>query len=473
MLTTIFIIGYSYIFESPQATKNLFNLNSRFKPKLTKTQKYPIEKFNKTKFEIKGVNLGGWLVTEPFITPSLFLDANNSFINHSQSNVTIVDELTMCKYLGQENAHMVLTNHYDTWITEKDIQHIKNEGFNLVRIPIGHWAWKDAGSMDSYVGGIKYHDYFVGGIQLQYLNRLLEWCRKYGLKAWIDLHTAPGSQNGFDNSGQRILPSEGELGWLSYPNSREVTLAVLKALYTEYTSEKWHDVVHAIEVLNEPNSMKISTEKILNFLSETLSDYAQLNTNIPLVIQNAFLNVAFWQEYKKDLDLPIIIDYHHYEVFDYSLLMNSQQSRLANIFNLANSFAEAQKTSYIVVGEWSGAITDCAIWLNGLGIGSRFDGTFYDTFKDLKGDLSIFGICKSQKDICDWDDDYKIRVRQFIEAQLVSYTKKANGWIFWNWKTESAPEWSYLDLVEHDLFPKPFENYIYFHKNGTLKFSDS
>ena len=35
-----------------------------------------------------------------------------------------------------------------------------------------------------------------------YLKRLIKWADQLGLKVLLDIHAAPGSQNGFDNSGR-------------------------------------------------------------------------------------------------------------------------------------------------------------------------------------------------------------------------------------------------------------------------------
>ena len=35
-----------------------------------------------------------------------------------------------------------------------------------------------------------------------YLKRLVKWAQEFGLKIMLDIHAAPGSQNGFDNSGR-------------------------------------------------------------------------------------------------------------------------------------------------------------------------------------------------------------------------------------------------------------------------------
>ncbi len=64
-------------------------------------------------------------------------------------------------------------------------------GLNHVRLPIGFWAYDVSGG-EPYIQG-----------QAEYLDRAIGWAGNHGLKVLIDLHGAPGSQNGFDNSGRR------------------------------------------------------------------------------------------------------------------------------------------------------------------------------------------------------------------------------------------------------------------------------
>lgn len=45
-------------------------------------------------------------------------------------------------------------------------------------------------------------------------------------------------------------------------------------------------------------------------------------------------------------------------------------------------------------------------------------------------------------------------MRGLIEAQLDTYEKHANGWLFWNSKTElGAHEWDALAPLDAGLFP--------------------
>lgn len=147
---------------------------------------------------VKGITIGGWLVSEPYITPSLYRNASE-LAAKSGNNSEIIDEFTFCDVLGYEQAQSLLQDHWESWINEADFKQISDDGFNLVRIPIGYWAWKQDYETNRYVGNITYTDPYVGnGLQLKYLEKALSWAEQYSLNVWIDLHGAPSSQNGFD-----------------------------------------------------------------------------------------------------------------------------------------------------------------------------------------------------------------------------------------------------------------------------------
>jgi|SRR6185312_1228466 len=127
---------------------------------------------------IRGVNLGGWLVLEPFITPSLFTAAG------------VIDEWTLCASLGPTEAKKVMDNHYATFYTEDDFKQIASYGLNFVRLPVGYWA------VDIVDG-----EPYVPDLSWTYLLKGINWARKYGLRVLLDLHAVPGSQNGWNHSG--------------------------------------------------------------------------------------------------------------------------------------------------------------------------------------------------------------------------------------------------------------------------------
>lgn len=436
---------------------------------------------------VKGITIGGWLLSEPYITPSLYNNATD-LATTIGNNSEIVDEFTLCDVLGYDQALSLLQDHWESWINEEDFRQIKNDGFNLVRIPIGYWAWKQDYEANSYIDNITYTDPYVGeGLQLKYLEAALSWAQKYGLNVWIDLHGAPSSQNGFDNSGERDLYSE-KLGWLATSGSRNLTMAVWKSIFASYLNLGSDSPIVGIEIMNEPLSPKLDSDQVTHYFYEAFKLFKNKqdsNDNTTFVIHDAFMEIGHWNlhfnpEYTNvssqfsnisNLSFSsqdVLVDHHHYEVFSDSQLNNTQYQRLLSIMDYGDSIQDELSYHPAVVGEWSAAITDCATWLNGVGVGARYDGSYYNTTNFSTADKPI-GFCTSQQPIGNWTKQYKRQVRQFVEAQLAAYSTRTTGWIFWNWKTESAPEWDYIQLKQHDLFPRPFDNYTYFDTSGALK----
>jgi glucan 1,3-beta-glucosidase len=119
--------------------------------------------------KVWGVNLGGWLLLEPWITPSIFEAAGDS----------AVDEWTLSLTLGKQRAFDTLSSHWRSWITASDFAAIAAAGLNHVRIPVGYWAVSPLDN-EPYVQG-----------QLDVLDIAIGWARSTGLKVIIDLHGGP------------------------------------------------------------------------------------------------------------------------------------------------------------------------------------------------------------------------------------------------------------------------------------------
>lgn len=80
--------------------------------------------------------------------------------------------------------------HWENWYTEDHIANLSTRGVNFVRLPIGDWTLVPYGP---YIG-------CMDGAQ-DYIDWMFDICAKYNIKILMDVHTAKGSQNGFDNSG--------------------------------------------------------------------------------------------------------------------------------------------------------------------------------------------------------------------------------------------------------------------------------
>lgn len=365
--------------------------------------------------KVRGVNLGGWFVLEPWITPSIFGE-------WSSSN-TVVDEYTYTKTLGKAEASSRLNNHWNTFITQADFNAIAQAGLNHVRIPIGYWAVAPLGG-DPYVQG-----------QLDVLDKAINWARGAGLKVMLDLHGAPGSQNGFDNSGKY-----GSIDW-QQGDTVSQTLTALKNLANRYKGDT--DVVTAVELLNEPLGPRLNMGGVQDFYSKGSQTVQSASSNFAIALHDAFQ--TDWSGFGGGVD-NVMIDTHQYQIFSPDEVGRSPSEHVSHACGLGPQLASTNK--WILVGEWTGAQTDCAKWLNGLGKGARYDGSFPDSryTGDCKG--------KSVGSVASLSSDDKNNIRSYIEAQLDAY-EQHTGWFFWTWKTESAPEWDMQDLLAGGLFPQP------------------
>lgn len=383
------------------------------------------------KDKIYGVNLGGWLVLEPYITPSLF----DRWSKPGDDSQVPVDEYHYAQKLGRDAATTALEEHWSTWYQEDDFQKMKDAGLNFVRIPIGYWAFKLLDN-DPYVQG-----------QIKYLDKAIEWARKYDLKVWVDLHGAPGSQNGFDNSGLRDL-----LEWQNGDNV-DVTLQVLQLIFQKYGEWSYHDVVIGIELVNEPLGPSLSMEKIKDFYTKGYNNLRKLNSVAPVVIHDAFMQQdGYWNDFltTSNTDWNIVLDHHHYQVFSPDQVAMSIDDHIKT----ACGWGESAKhdNHWNVAGEWSAALTDCARWLNGVRRGARWSGD-YDNSPRI-------GSCDPYLYVENWSDDFKTNLRKYFEAQLDAF-EQTGGWVFWNWKTENAPEWDFKKLIAAGIVPQPLNDRQY------------
>lgn len=259
---------------------------------------------------------------------------------------------------------------------------------------------------------------------------------------------APGSQNGFDNSGRR--------GSINWPKGNTVaqTLNALRALAERYADQT--DVVDSIEILNEPFVPGgVPLDEVKQFYHEGYKAVRDINPNVGVAISDAFQDLRSWNGFM----LPsknfhnVFLDAHHYQVFDNAFTSFSVDQHV----NLACSYGREQvaKTDKkTFVGEWSAAMTDCAKYLNGRDKGARFDKSFPNGKRSGACGGRYFGSVKQLP------DQQKVGIRRFIEAQLDAYGLGA-GWFFWTWKTEGSPGWDMQDLLSAGLFPQPFTNRKY------------
>lgn len=181
----------------------------------------------------QGVNLGSWFVHEQWMTPSVFTCASGP-----QSA-----EIDIATGWGNTTtAQAVLERHWDTFINQSDFQYLASIGINTVRLPIGYWS----------LGPVYCKDTPFEPVASVYTNswsrvvRAINWAGEAGIGVLVDLHGAPGSQNGQPHSGV----SDGQARLFGDETNLRNTVNVLTYLTQQLVSVT---NVIGIELINEPN----------------------------------------------------------------------------------------------------------------------------------------------------------------------------------------------------------------------------
>ncbi|KIM55421.1 glycoside hydrolase family 5 protein [Scleroderma citrinum Foug A] len=377
------------------------------------------------------VNLGGLFVLEPFISPALY-----------QKYPGAIDEWTLSQLMAADTANgglNQLEDHYNTFITEQDIAQIAGAGLNWIRLPIPFWA-------------IEKWDFepFLDKVCWPYILRVFQWARKYGLRINLDLHTIPGSQNGYNHSGK-----EGSInfmnGVMGVANAERAINYI--RIITEFISQpEWQPVVPVFSIMNEALTPTIGKDQMTSFYLRThdmirnITGYGEGNGPY-MTIHDGFLGLAEWAGFLEGSD-RIMIDTHPYFAFDgqtntepiatgVGLLAGGQWPQMA-----CNSFGPPMNQSQTafgvsIAGEFSTAYTACGLFVSGVP-----DNTLTE--------------CALFLDASQWNATMKAGLQEFAMASMDAL----QNWFFWTWKVGNstsgyveAPLWSYKLGLELGWIP--------------------
>ena len=351
--------------------------------------------------KIKGVNLGNWLVLEKWMLPELF------------EGTGAEDEVWLNRKMNPAELKEKMKEHRDTFITEQDFAFIKEQGIWLLRIPVPYFIFGDRPPFNGCV---------------EYLDKAFDWAEKYGLQILIDLHTVPGSQNGYDNGGLT-----GVCKWCKNPEEVEFALTVLERLAKRYGQRQG---LYGIEVLNEPISFLVyatapSTGKAVDkeeakgsgyvplpFLENFYRNaYRRLRKILPenktIVFHDGFRLRHWGKFFRKEHMKNVVLDTHIYifamESFVpihmpwvYQIYIKSQQRLIERI----------QRDVPVVVGEW---------WICNKYAEKAVSGKSAEKSSDRSAQAAA------------QDELRKKRYLEIAAMQLQAWESGA-GWIYWSYQ---------------------------------------
>ncbi|XP_078164719.1 putative glucan 1,3-beta-glucosidase A isoform X2 [Carex rostrata] len=276
---------------------------------------------------------------------------------------------------GTEAATTILTNHWSTYIVEDDFRFIANNGLNAVRIPVGWWIASDPNPPKPFVGG-----------SLQALDNAFTWAEKYNLGVIVDLHAAPGSQNGYEHSASR----DGSQEWGTTDENIAQTVNVIDFLASRYAKRSG---LLAIELINEPLAPKATLDSLKKYYQEGYNVVRKYTSNAYVIMSNRLSAsstelLQFASGFQKS-----VLDVHYYNLFTSEFTTMTVQQNIDYVNN--NRSADISTVSIangplVFVGEWT------AEW-------------------DVNGATQ---------------QDYQ----RFAQAQLNVYGRATFGWAYWTLK---------------------------------------
>lgn len=387
--------------------------------------------------KIFGVNLGGWLTTEPFIAPALY-----------QKYPGAIDEWTLSQAMAADTSSggglSQLETHYKTFITEQDFAEIAGAGLNFVRIPLPYWAIE-----------VRSGEPFLPKTSWTYFLKAIQWARKYGLRINLDFHALPGSQNGWNHSGKfgtfNVL-----YGPMGIANAQR-SLDYIRIIAEFISQPEYRDVVVIFGITNEPQGTSIGFDALSRYYMQAYNYIRKASGigegNGPFIsYHNGFFSLSQWADWLPNAD-RIALDDHPYICFDSQSsapMSTYAQTPCTTWGGLMNTSMSA--FGLTAAGEFSNAVTDCGLYVNGVGLGTRYEGTY------TPGTWPAIGSCTPWTDWQNWDSTMKSGIQQFALASMDAL----QNWFFWTWKIGNSsasgvvesPQWSYQLGLQNGWMPK-------------------
>eukprot|EP01038_Epipyxis_sp_PR26KG_P012436 gene12436-16680_t len=277
---------------------------------------------------VRGVNLGGWFIPEVWMVPSFFAGTGLGWSG------SLCRMANYSRPLTEERIQHMLK----TWITEADFAEISSIGFDSVRLPIGYWNIIED----------PYHIFAPANLSdsLYYIDWAFDMADKYNLTILLDLHGAPGSQNGIDHSGCSMPPT-----WIK-PQNIQLTLQAVEAMAERYSNRT---SLLGIEMINEPSdyySERNHTALVL-FYQAAYKVVRKYSPNCLVVFNELYEKCySYWKNVLKEPEYyNVVVDWHLYD-WQLPFTRESVSRHIGDAKGWRNLIDTFTAQHPVIVGEW-------------------------------------------------------------------------------------------------------------------------
>lgn len=262
-----------------------------------------------------GMNLLGWFVPERWLNRVLAENDSKDLLS-----------------LYEAGLHARMEPHLDRYIQSSDFVRLAEDGYQILRLSLGYWDILGWGHVSD---------------NLQRVQLALDWAESQNLKVLIDLHGAPGSQNGYDHSGKI-----GSIGWYT-PDHLKQTLVAIERVMQRFGR---HPALWGIQPVNEPTPID----------SNALMDFYERAYQVVRSLSECW--ITFSDAYLLLEDTPIWLDFFRQHFYDFEKVALDLHLYLAHrphmtekeMFEVTDKWSvwidRYQKVVPVIIGEWSGAL---------------------------------------------------------------------------------------------------------------------
>ncbi|KAL1943731.1 hypothetical protein VTO73DRAFT_4176 [Trametes versicolor] len=194
---------------------------------------------------LRGAGLGGWMTMENFIS------------GYPGCEFQIREALA--EVLGTQKSEFFFDKFLENFFAEPDAAFFKSLGLNCIRIAVNYRHFED--NMNPRV--LKPEGF-------KHLDRAVAACAKHGIYTIIDMHTAPGGQNGgwHSDAGTHIANF-----WI-HKDFQDRLVWLWAEIAKHYKDEKW---IAGYNPMNEPSDPKHSG--LVNFYDRVYAAIAAVDPN--------------------------------------------------------------------------------------------------------------------------------------------------------------------------------------------------
>ncbi|KAF8012109.1 hypothetical protein BT93_I0286 [Corymbia citriodora subsp. variegata] len=267
-------------------------------------------------------------------------DDNDSSVFEMNTVGGLQGEYQITNGYGPSIAPQRLRDHWRTYITDREFQFMAANNLTAVRIPVGWWIAYDPTPPKPFVGGSLYA-----------LDQAFTWATCYGLKVIVDLHAAPGSQNGESHSVSR----DGFVEWGD--SSIQETVKVIEFLAERYGNRS---ALVAIELMNEPRAPDVQLEDLIKYYRLGYEAVRRYTQDAYVILSNRLEpdNPQELLQFARDLS-RVVIDVHYYSLYDPKFKQWNLQQNIGYIYvDREIDLSKITQTNgpLIFVGEWTSTL---------------------------------------------------------------------------------------------------------------------